>query len=290
MGHGRGRQWTRRGVLAVAGAAAIVRPAAADRGALAKLKQQGSIRIGIANNMPWSTLNPDGTLIGIAPTLVRAVVERMGIPKIEAFVAAYGELVPGLQAGRWDMIGASLTISPDRCKQVLFCDPFYRKDETQWIGYLPGTVKDPPKSFTELGAAFSLIGISKGSAELPYLQQGIEAAGRKDKVEIAQFSDTPLLYEGLTAKRVPIVTSDAKTMQLLKSQRGGIEIAPVDSGHPNRGSGGAFRLDDTDLRDAFVAEFRALKKSGEVAKILKQHDFEYDEKFMNISGEQACAL
>ncbi len=281
--------WSRRVVLAGMGAAAFIQPSfAADRGKLAKLRQQGSMKIAIANGLPWSQLNPDGTLSGIAPEIVLAVAPRIGIPKVEATVSTYGELVPGLQAGRWDMIGASLTISPERCRQVLFCDPFFREDATQWVGFLPGTVKTPPKSFVELTANFESIGVSTGSAELPYLNQAMATAGKKPT--LVPFGDSPLLIDALITKRVPIVTADAKTMHLFQKQRGNFEIAPVDPGHVSRGSAGAFHLEDHDLHDAFVAEFRAMRTSGQIAAILKKYDFEYDPKFMDFSGEQACAI
>lgn len=280
--------WTRRGVLAAVGASAFIRPAAADQGVLAKLRKQGSMKIGIANNMPWSALNPDGTLSGIAPSIVTAVVSRLGIPKVEGVVVAYGELVPGLLAGRWDMVGASLTISPVRCKQVLFSDPFYRGDESQIIAFLPGTVPNPPKSYTEVAARFEQIGFVTGDAQIAFFQTAIAAA--KSNATIVQFPDAQLLMEGLKTKRVPIVSADSKTIDMLQNQSGGFDIAKVDNGQPNRGSGGAFRREDTDLRDAFAAEFRALKKSGEVARILKDNGYVYDPKFMEISGDEACAL
>lgn len=284
--------WTRRtviGAMAAAGATAFVRPAAAE-GLLARLKTAGVLKIGIADNIPWSKLNPDGTLTGIAPLTVEAVAKRLGIAKVEATVGSYGQLVPGLLAGRWDMVGASLTISPERCEQVLFVDPFYRGDETTYAGYLAGTYKptELPKSIVDIAKRFDRIGISSGSAELPYWQKAMEIAGTKP--EMVQFTDPQLMIEGLLTKRVPIVSADSKTMQLLQKTRGGFEITPVDSLHPNRGSGGAVRKEDADFREQFVKEQRELKKSGEIKKILAEFGYEYDEKFMNISGDEACKL
>jgi polar amino acid transport system substrate-binding protein len=287
--------WTRRRVMGVAagiGAMALAAPALAQgttaQGALARVKAAGVLKIGIADNIPWSKLNPDGSLTGIAPLTVMAVAKRLGIPKVEAIVATYGQLVPGLNAGRWDMIGASLTISPERCAQVIFTDPFYRADESQWSGYLSSVVKEPPKSFVELAKSFDRVGMTSGTAQLPFMQRAIETAG--SKTEVVQFTDPQLLVEGLTTKRVPIVTADQKTMELLKKQRGGFEIAPIDSGQPNRGSGGAFRKEDADFRDAFIKEQRELRKSGEIQKILAEFNYQYDEKFMAISGDDACKL
>ncbi|MGD9894416.1 MAG: transporter substrate-binding domain-containing protein [Dehalococcoidia bacterium] len=284
------RLWTRRGVMGVmaaAGATAFVRPAAAD-GLLAKVKAAGVLKIGIADNIPWSKLNPDGSLTGIAPLTVIAVAKQLGIPKIEATVGTYGQLVPGLLAGRWDMVGASMTISPERCAQVLFVDPFYRGDESQYVGYLAGAAKEKPKSFVDVVKMFDKVGINSGSAELPYWQRAMETAGKK--VEMVQFTDPQLAVEGLKTGRVPVITNDSKTMQLMQKQQGGFEIAPVDSGHPTRGSAGAFRKEDQDFRVAFVAEQRELKKSGEIKKILAEFGYEYDERFMNLSGDEACKL
>ena len=138
--------WKRRGVLGAigaVGASAFVGPAVAQQGTLEKLKKAGSIKIGIADNLPWSKLNPDGTLSGIGPTIIAQVAKRLGIPKVEAVVGTYGELIPGLLAGRWDMVGASLTISPERCAQVIFADPFYRKGETpRYFGFVKGEMKE----------------------------------------------------------------------------------------------------------------------------------------------------
>ncbi len=285
--------WSRRTVLGTAlaglGAATIIRPsAAADNGLLAKLRGDGVIKIGVANNMPWSTLNPDGTLDGIAPSIVKVVVGRLGIPKVEAAVASYGELVTGMLAGRWDMIGASLTISPERCKQVIYADPFYRKDESQWVCYLKSEVANPPKSYTDVGARFASFGALRGGAENSYLQA---AADKGMKGTMVQFPDPDLALEGVLTKRIPIFIIDEKSAHLLHAKRPtAFEIAPVDPEHPNRGSGGAFRKGDPDLHAAFVTEFRAIKKSGECAEILKKFGFEYDAKFMEISGEEACSL
>lgn len=199
--------WTRRSVVggvAALGAAALVRPAAAE-GLLARVKSAGVLRIGLADNLPWSKLNPDGSLTGVAPTTVMAVAARLGIPKIEGTIGTYGQLVPGLLAGRWDIIGSSLTITPERCAQVLFSDPFYRADERRYVGYLPGTVQDPPTSYLEVAQRFDRVGVNSGSGELPYWYKAIETAGRK--VEMVQFIDSQSLVDALMIKRVPIISA-----------------------------------------------------------------------------------
>src|SRR5580658_2250700 len=140
------------------------------------------------------------------------------------------------------MVGASLTISPERCQQVLFADPFYRLGEFPWyFGYLVGSdiQKDPPKTYKDAADRFSQIGFTTGDAFLPVMQKAIADTG--NKATIVQFNDPQLVIEGLLTKRVPIVVADLQTFQVLEKQRSGFVYTPADSGRPNAGSGGAFR-------------------------------------------------
>ena len=59
------------------GATALVRPAAAEEGLLERLRRQGAIRIGIAQGLPYSSLNPDGSLGGVGPAFVETIVKRL---------------------------------------------------------------------------------------------------------------------------------------------------------------------------------------------------------------------
>ncbi len=282
-----GHVWSRRSVVAALGTSAFIRPSWAANGLLEKLRKQGSMKVGIADNMPWSTLSPDGTMNGIAPALVNAVAPRMGIPKVEGIIATYGELVPGLLAGRWDMIGAALRVSPERCAQVVFTDPFYRTVDLFGVAYIKADVPNPPKSYKDAADRFDAIGLTAGTSEIPLWQTAM-AAGKKGT--ITPFPDPDLMVRGLLAKRVQIVSADIVTLRALAKLHGGFEVMPIDAGHADRGSSGAFRKDDTDLRDAFLTEYRALRKSGTVAAILKKYDFEYEPQAMEITGEQACAI
>src|SRR5215831_3793445 len=122
--------WTRRCVVALSGVA-LAGPAAImtsstlaqGSGLLARLQASKKVRVGLANQLPFSALTPDGTLIGVAPTLSQMIMNRLGITDIEGFIGGYGELVPGMLAGRWDFISSCLTVTQPRCQQVAYSDP-----------------------------------------------------------------------------------------------------------------------------------------------------------------------
>src|SRR5260221_9720960 len=111
---------TRRHVLGGAGAIVLVGTALGEmaghaaaqtadgQGLLAKLQAAKKVRVGIANQPPYSVLNPDGSVSGMGPEITRVILDRLGITGIEAFIGSYGELIPGMLAGRWDFIAACL--------------------------------------------------------------------------------------------------------------------------------------------------------------------------------------
>ena len=49
----------------------------------------------------------------------------MGVEEIEGELTTFGELIPGLQAGRFDLAASAIYIKPDRCEQVAFAEPLY---------------------------------------------------------------------------------------------------------------------------------------------------------------------
>src|SRR5690242_10860926 len=111
------------GALAATRGKVWAQAAAPGQGLLARLRAAKSVTVGLAAQMPGSFIEPDGTLNGIAPTFASRIMDRLGVPQMKGVAATYGELIPGMQAGRWDFIAAALTVTKARCEQVLYSDP-----------------------------------------------------------------------------------------------------------------------------------------------------------------------
>lgn len=99
----------------------LFHPAHADR--LAALREQGSIRIAIADERPYGYLGQDGSALGAGPEIIRRIIERLGIEEIDWVVTEFSNLMPGLEVGRFDMAAAEMAILPERCSRVLFSEP-----------------------------------------------------------------------------------------------------------------------------------------------------------------------
>src|SRR5690606_4888935 len=84
---------------------------------LEEIKDSSSVRIGYANETPFAYTALDGSVTGESPEIVRKVFERMQIDTIKPVLTEWGSLIPGLRAGRFDLIAAGMYITPERCKQ-----------------------------------------------------------------------------------------------------------------------------------------------------------------------------
>lgn len=112
---------TRGGVLLSLLLLLLPLPADADR--LAALREQGSIRIAIADERPYGYLGQDGRVLGVGPEIIRRIVAKLGIDEIDWVVTEFANLMPGLEVGRFDMAAAEMAILPERCSRVLFSEP-----------------------------------------------------------------------------------------------------------------------------------------------------------------------
>ena len=65
------------------------------------------LRVAIANEPPYTKVNPDGTVTGAEPDVFGAVCKRLGIPDIQGVITPYASMIPGLNANRWDAITAA---------------------------------------------------------------------------------------------------------------------------------------------------------------------------------------
>src|SRR5437588_11854088 len=92
---------------------------------LEKAKREGYIRVGFANEAPYGFATPDGKLTGESPEVVKAILKKIGINQVDGVLTEFGSLIPGLQAGRFDIIAAGMFVNPKRCEQVQFSEPTY---------------------------------------------------------------------------------------------------------------------------------------------------------------------
>jgi polar amino acid transport system substrate-binding protein len=269
-------QLTRRALLSLAaGAATIVAAATAAHAesALERIKAQGYIRVGFANEAPYGFATPDGKLTGESPEVVKAVLAKLGITQVDGVLTEFGSLIPGLQAGRFDIIAAGMFVNPKRCEQVQFSEPTYG------IGQAFLVAKGNPKGIADYG---SLAG--NHDLKLAVMSGAVEAGYAKDsgvtEDQLVILPDQSSLVKAVQAGRADAAALTALSIADMASKNDGVESTkPFGevAGKSVVGHGAvAFRKEDKDLYEAFNAELKKFIGSPEHIALVTPFGFGKD--------------
>ncbi|MGK9168425.1 ectoine/hydroxyectoine ABC transporter substrate-binding protein EhuB [Inquilinus limosus] len=227
---------------------------------LERAKAQGYIRVGFANEAPYGYATPDGVLTGESPEVVKAVLKKMGINQVDGVLTEFGSLIPGLQAGRFDIIAAGMFITPKRCQQVQWSEPTYG------IGQAFLVPKGNPKGIKDYES------IAKDSdLKLAVMSGAVESGYAKDagidQTQLVLLPDQSSLVKAVQAGRADAAALTALSIADMAKKNDGVESTPpfgTVAGQSVVGHGGvAFRKDDKDLYEAFNAELKTFIGSPE---------------------------
>lgn len=219
--------------------------AARAESTLARVQRTGEIRIGYANEAPFAYTLPDGRVTGESPEIARIVFKRMGIKKVHAVLTEWGGLIPGLKAGRFDVIAAGMYVTPERAQQVLFTDPHYQIADTLLVA------KGNPRklhSYADIANKKLKLAVMAGTVEYGYAR----AAGIPDS-RILQVPTTTAQLQAVRSRRAQAAVGTQLTMKNLAAKAPDrVEaIADFTDDPAHIGYGAlAFRQSDRDLRDA----------------------------------------
>ncbi|HEV7285574.1 ectoine/hydroxyectoine ABC transporter substrate-binding protein EhuB [Kaistia defluvii] len=257
------------GAFALGAALALSLPAAAqDNPKLEQLKAQGFARVAIANEPPYTAVAADGKVSGAAPEVAREIFKRLGVGEIVASISEYGAMIPGLQAGRHDVVTAGLFMKPERCAAVAYSEPILCDAEALLVK------KGNPKGFKSYADfakdASATVGAPGGGTEE---KLALEAGVPRDRVIVVPDGQSGLkmVQDGrIDAYSLPVLSINDL---MKKAADENLEvIAPV-VGAPVYCDGAAFKKGDEALRDAFNVELAKMKASGEFAKIIEPYGF-----------------
>lgn len=242
-----------------------------EESTLERVRREGVIRVGFANENPYAFAQPDGTLSGEAVEVAREVFARMGVPEIEGVLTEFGSLIPGLQAGRFDAITAGMYVNPTRCEQVLFADPEYTIGDALIV-----EAGNPLNlhSYEDI-AANADVSVGTGAG---YLENDFMLAVGVAEDQIVNFPDDPSGFAGIQAGQIDAWTGTRPTLIQLLEDAGtdDYELAdpfeqPVIDGSSvvNYGAA-AFRFEDETLRQEFNANLDAVKSEGVLIELIGQ--------------------
>lgn len=250
-------------LLALAAAAAITLASGAV--------QAGShaLRIGTEGAYPpFNNLTADGKLVGFDIDIAKALCAEM---KAECtFVTQdWDGIIPALQAGKFDAIIASMSITEERLKKVDFTEKYYNTP--------PAMAVPKDSDLTEISAA-ALDGKAIGAQSSTTHSNYAEATYTDSDVRLYPTADEYKL--DIANGRLDAVVDDVTVLlEWLGSDDGACckllgTIKPVDEIH-GLGAGIAVRKGESELAQKFNAAIKAIRANG-VYKQINDKYFSFD--------------
>ena len=257
-------------------------------GALERVRKEG-VRVGFANEAPFTFSQSDGSLAGSDYELAKLVFQQIGVQKFEGVLVNFGSLIPGLKAHRFDIISAGLYVRPERCPQILFSEPDVVVGDTVIVP------KGNPHNIHSFADVAKQPGVKIGGTTGGLAKDALDDGVPKD--QIVEFPDWVSAISALKAGRIDAALQTTVTARwTVKSANDpAIEVAspftqPVINGKPKANYAAfAFNTDDKDLRDAFNAQLEKVLGSPEQIAIFAKYGMTPDEIPTGVKLAQICA-
>jgi polar amino acid transport system substrate-binding protein len=296
-GTGKGEAMHKRLLRAGIALAAITLSCALSAGVSAettldKIKSRGVIRLGFTNEAPFAYATPDGQLTGVVIEVLHQIFDRMGVKDFDGGLTTFGGLIPGLKAGRFDLVTSSIYIKPDRCKQVAFAEPLYvlgdgiavKAGNPKNIHSYADVAKDPT-----IKLAYTVGGTG--------ITDNAKAMAVKDE-QLVPVPDDRSGYAAVQAGRVDGFANPATILEseLRALGSSGLERAspfeqPVESGKPRYGFASfAVRLEDQDLLAEINKHLAQLRTTPDFTAIMEKYGFTEDDMIpAEVTTAKICA-
>lgn len=233
---------------------------------LEKIQAGETIRIGFSNEIPWAYPGDGNQPLGFVNAMTIDLLEKMGTTNIEPIVTEWGALIPGLQAGRFDIITGGMYILPERCRNALFTEP---------LGTFADALLVPPgnpeglHSFDDIrDKGLTLV----TGAGYNTVKNAIDAGIAEDK--IMQVAGPAEILQAVKAGRAHAGGGTYFTMKEFADRDEAVELAdpftpPVIDGYP----GLAFLPNQQAEVDAFNAALKEYVGSEQMMESVKQYGY-----------------
>lgn len=106
------------------GAVALIHGALAQAGALDDAVRRGVLKVGTTPTyVPFEMTDKQGRIVGFEVDLLHAMSRALGV-ELELVAVPYTELLSGLMARKFDLIGSGMTVTQERNLKLNFSDSF----------------------------------------------------------------------------------------------------------------------------------------------------------------------
>ncbi len=249
-----------------------------------RVKDNDSIRLGFANEVPWAYPGENNKPLGFANAYVIGVLKKMGYTNIEPVVTEWGGLIPGLKANRFDIITGGMYILNSRCQNIKFSEPMGKFGDAFIVK------KGNPKGINNYQDIKN-----KGLVLVTGAGYNSVEAAKKEGVANNKIMQVPGPTEILAAVKAGRADAGAVTyftaLNLAKKSGGDIEV--TDPGALPEWTlnyvGIGFRDSDADFLKRFNEAQAAYLGSEEMLKSVAEYGYTKSQLPGNVTTEWACS-
>lgn len=226
-----------------------------DTSTLERAQEEGTITLAVASERPYSWVDESGEPTGATIAMHKEIFGNLGIDDIEVEEVAWDNLIPGLNAGRWDVISAGMSILPDRCAEAAFSEP-----EIMYTTALAVPAGNP-QGLTDLDSVAAADGVTlavqSGAIEDGYADE----LGITDKIEVDTASSG---LEAVQTGRADAFALTAVSLNWMTEDMDDLEttepfVQEIDGVEQIGAGSTVFRKQDTALLEAYNAELEKIK-------------------------------
>lgn len=264
-------------------AAALATPALAQS-LLERVEAGEPIRIGFANELPFAYPGDDGSPKGFVNVITIGVLNEMGYENIEPVQTEWGGLIPGLNAGRFDIITGGMNILASRCENIAFSEPIAR------IGDAFIVAEGNPKGIGNYNSLKESGAIMVTGAGYSNIEAAKDAGVSEDSIMIV-----PGPTEILAAVRAGRADAGAGTYftvkQLADSSDGAVDVTDPDAMPEEtfNWAGIGFRDQDQDFLAKFNAALEEYLGSEEMMAAVAEYGYDQGTLPGDKTTEWVCA-
>ncbi|WP_444999351.1 ectoine/hydroxyectoine ABC transporter substrate-binding protein EhuB [Halomonas mongoliensis] len=266
---------------------ALTPPSAAAT--LDEIRERGSIRIAVANEVPYGYLDTEGQPRGAGPEVAQHLIETLALGEIEWVETDFGELIPSLRRGEFDMAAAEMAILPERCERILYSEPNTTYGEGLLV--LAGNPLELQAYADFAGRNDYRVAVMAGADQRDILM----ALGVPEE-KLVTITRNEEAIETLTSGEADAYAATGLTVTALDEASREVEAAmdfidPLVDGEEVRSWGGfAFGPEAEELRDAVNEALLAFKPTRAWEQILTDNGFSQEDVLsaFKYTTEQLC--
>lgn len=249
-------------------------PEGGEGGALQRIQDAGTVKIGIAGEVPYG-YSENGEVTGEAPEVAKAVFAAMGIDNVDATQVEFSQLIPALNAGQYDMVAAGMAILPNRCQNAQFSAVDY---VTPTALLVPAGNPQQVKNFDDIKAKGLSVAVLSGTVE-----ESVAGSTGIPANDIQPYQGQPEMLQALLDGRAYAGALTDISLRRMIADNPGVPLevtegfVPVIDGNEQIQAGGfVFRQGDDQLVEEFNTQLNELQNSGEWLRIVEPFGFTAD--------------